>query len=43
MRLPTQLTLPTLNGFTYSSEDFATPRKDLQYIFNQKSVPDCHN
>lgn len=27
MRLPMQLTLPALNGFTYSSEDSATPRK----------------
>lgn len=43
MRLPTQLTLPALNGFTCSSENFATPRKSPQYIFDQENTPDCHN
>lgn len=43
MRLPIQLTLPALNGFTYSSDDFATPRKPPQYIFHQENTPDCYN
>lgn len=45
MRLPIQLTLPTLNGFTYRKEDSTTLRKATgpRCIFNQKSTLDSHN